>query len=218
MARLQFLTTRFSPARVLMSAVAGVLVLGAVAAQAADAPAKPMMAIRGTITQISGDQLQVTDRRGQLHTATLTDKTTVAAVSQGKISDIKPDSFIGTAAAPQPDGTLKALEVHVFDPSLRGSGEGFRPWQGADGKIGTMTNGTVGTLVNANGRTMTVKYQNGEKKVIVPDDVPIVTLSPGNRSQLVQGAHVIVFPAPGSATPLVAGRIVAGVNGTVPPM
>ncbi|WP_255556679.1 hypothetical protein [Sodalis sp. dw_96] len=218
MAKLTFLTERFLTGRLLMGVVAGSLALGSVAVQAADAPAKPMMAIRGTITQISGDQLQITDRRGQQHPVTLNDKTTVLAVSQGKISDIKPNSFIGTAAAPQPDGTLKALEVHVFDPSLRGSGEGFRPWQGADGKTGTMTNGTVGTLVNANGHTMTVKYQNGEKKVIVPDDVPVVTLSPGNRSQLVQGAHVILWPAPGSTTPLVAGRIVAGVNGTIPPM
>ncbi len=139
-------------------------------------------------------------------------------MAEGKVSDIKPDSFIGTAAAPQPDGTLKALEVHVFDASLRGSGEGFRPWQGADGKTGTMTNGTVGTLVNANGHTMTVKYQNGEKTVVVPDDVPVVTLSPGNRSQLVTGAHIVLFPAPGGTMPLVAGRIIAGVNGTVPPM
>nr|WP_246236014.1 hypothetical protein [Acerihabitans arboris] len=185
---------------------------------AADAPAKPSMAVRGTVTQFSGDRLQLTDRRGEKLTATLNDKTTISAVAQGKISDIKPNSFIGTAAAPQPDGTLKALEVHVFDPSLRGSGEGFRPWQGADGKVGTMTNGTVGTLVNANGRTMTVKYQNGEKKVIVPEDVPVVTLSPGDRSLLKPGAHIILFPAPGSADHLVAGRIVAGVNGTIPPM
>lgn len=198
--------------------LASALAIGGAAALAADAPAKPMMAIRGTITQVSGDQLQLSDRRGQSVTATLNDKTQVSAVAQGKISDIKPNSFIGTAAAPQPDGTLKALEVHVFDPSLRGTGEGFRPWQGADGKVGTMTNGTVGTLVNANGRTMTVKYQNGEKKVVVPEDVPVVTLSPGDRSLLKPGAHIILFPASGSGGSVVAGRIVAGVNGTIPPM
>jgi len=198
--------------------LASALAISSVAALAADAPAKPMMAIRGTITQVNGDQLQLTDRRGQNVTAALNDKTQVSAVAQGKISDIKPNSFIGTAAAPQPDGTLKALEVHVFDPSLRGTGEGFRPWLGADGKVGTMTNGTVGTLVNANGRTMTVKYQNGEKKVVVPEDVPVVTLSPGDRSLLKPGAHIILFPASGSGSAVVAGRIVAGVNGTVPPM
>lgn len=202
---------------ILSGMLMGMLTLCAPAVMAADAPARPM-AVRGTVTQFSGDQLQFTDRKGAALSATLNDKTTISAVAQGKISDIKPNSFIGTAAAPQPDGTLKALEVHVFDPSLRGSGEGFRPWQGADGKVGTMTNGTVGTLVNANGRTMTVKYQNGEKKVIVPDDVPIVTLSPGDRSLLKPGAHIILFPAPGGTGPVVAGRIVAGVNGTIPPM
>ncbi|TKI06537.1 hypothetical protein [Martelella alba] len=198
--------------------LAGALTLSALAARAADEPARPPMPMRGTITQVSGDQLQFTDRQGQTVTATLTDKTGIAAVAKGNISDIKPDSFIGTAAAPQPDGTLKALEVHVFDPSMRGTGEGFRPWQGADGRKGTMTNGTVGTLVHANGRTMTVKYQNGEKTVVVPDDVPIVTLSPGSRALLAPGAHIILFPAPGNAKPMVAARIVAGINGTVPPM
>ncbi len=196
----------------------GALTLGSFAVMAADAPAKPVAPVRGTLTAINGDHVQVTDRKGENHDVTLTGQTSFTKVDQGKISDIKPDSFIGTAAAPQPDGTLKALEVHVFDPSLRGSGEGFRPWQGADGKVGTMTNGTVGQLVNANGRTMTVKYQNGEKKVIVPEDVPVVTLSPGDRSLLKTGAHVILFPAPGDAQPIVAGRMIVGVNGTIPPM
>ena len=69
----------------------------------------------------------------------------ILSVSRASLTDIKPDSFVGTAATPRPDGTLKALEVHIFAPSLRGSGEGFRPWQGAAGATGTMTNGTVGT-------------------------------------------------------------------------
>lgn len=195
------------------------LTLGATAVFAADLQGKPVMPLRGTVTQVNGDQLQLTDRRGETLTAELTGDTKVAAVSQGNINDIKPNSFIGTAAAPQPDGSLKALEVHVFDPSLRGSGEGFRPWQGADGKTGTMTNGTVGTLVNANGRTMTVKYQNGEKKVVVPEDVPVVALAPGDRSLIKPGGHIVLFPAPQSnANHLVAGNIVAGVNGLVPPM
>ncbi|MEA9391944.1 hypothetical protein SJI19_15560 [Acerihabitans sp. TG2] len=204
--------------KMLTGILLGALTLGSFAVMAAEAPVKPMGILRGTLTEMSGDQLQVTDRKGAKHEVTVTSKTGFVAVAQGKISDIKPDSFIGTAAAPQPDGTLKALEVHVFDPALRGSGEGFRPWQGADGKVGTMTNGTVGQLVNANGRTMTVKYQNGEKKVVVPDDVPIVTLSPGDKSLLKTGAHVIIFPDAGTTKPVVAGRMIVGVNGTIPPM
>ncbi|MBT9432838.1 hypothetical protein JZM24_13150 [Candidatus Sodalis endolongispinus] len=192
------------------------LTLGATAVFAANPQEKPVMPLRGTVTQVNGDQLQLTDRRGEKLTAELTADTKVAAVSQGNINDIKPNSFIGTAASPQPDGSLKALEVHVFDPSLRGSGEGFRLWQGADGKTGTMTNGT---LVNANGRTMTVKYQNGEKKVVVPEDVPVVALAPVDRSLIKPGVHIVLFPAAQSdANHLVAGNIVAGVNGIVPPM
>ncbi|WP_315708256.1 hypothetical protein [Brenneria uluponensis] len=204
--------------KMLTGILLGALTLGSFAAMAADAPGKSMAILRGTLTKISGDHLQVTDRKGGNHEVTFTSKTSFIAVTQGKISDIKPDSFIGTAAAPQPDGTLKALEVHVFDPVLRGSGEGFRPWQGADGKVGTMTNGTVGQLVNANGRTMTVKYQHGEKKIVVPEDVPVVLLSSGDSSLLKMGAHVILFPAAGDSKPIVAGRMIVGVNGIIPPM
>ena len=81
-----------------------------------------------------------------------------------------------------------------------------------------MTNGTVGKLVNANGRTLTVKYQNGQKTVVVPDDVPVVLLAPGDRSLLKPGAHIILFPARDASGGLVANRISAGKDGVTPPM
>ncbi len=128
------------------------------------------------------------------------------------------NSFIGTAAVPQPDGTLKALEVHVFAPSLRGSGEGHRPWENADGSASTMTNGTVGNLVVSQGRRMTVKYGDGEKTVVVPDDVPIVSLEPGERSLLKPGAKVVLFPQKGADGSLTALAISVGKDGVTPPM
>jgi len=113
--------------------------------------------VRGTIDTVNDEAVQITTRQGEKLTFGLTDNTKVNSVSQAKMSDIKPGSFIGTAAEQQADGTLKALEVHVFDPSLRGSGEGFNPFESANGQVNTMTNGTVGKLVNSNGRTITVK-------------------------------------------------------------
>ncbi len=139
-------------------------------------------------------------------------------MSLAKLADIKPDSFIGTAATPQPDGTLKALEVHVFAASLRGSGEGNRPWEGADGKTGQMTNGTVGSLVGTHGTTMKVKYKDGEKTVVVPPDVPIVYMEPGDRGLLKAGTPVLVFPTKNADGSLTASTIVAGKDGTIPPM
>lgn len=184
----------------------------------AQTPGKALAPLRGTVESVSDTQLQVTDRKGEKVNVKLNDKTQVFSVSKGSASDIKPDSFIGTAAVPQADGSLKALEVHVFAASLRGTGEGHSPWESADGKINTMTNGTIGKLVNANGRTLTVKYNNQQKTVIVPEDTPIVTINPGDRSLLKPGTHIVLFSATDDNGGRVATRISAGENGTVPPM
>ena len=185
---------------------------------AAQLPGKVIAPLRGTIDQVSDNSLQLTDRKGEKVSVKLNDQTKVLSVSKGSTADIKPDSFIGTAAVPQADGSLKALEVHVFAASLRGSGEGHSAWQSADGKVDTMTNGTVGKLVNANGRTLTVNYNNQQKTVIVPDGTPIVTLDPGDRSLLKPGTHIVLFSAADDKGERVATRISAGKDGTVPPM
>ena len=90
---------------------------------AAAAPAKAIAPLRGTIDQVSDTDLQISNRQGEKVDVKLNDKTQVFSVAKGSIDDIKPDSFIGTAAVPQADGSLKALEVHVFAASLRGTGE-----------------------------------------------------------------------------------------------
>lgn len=182
---------------------------------AADNVIKPT---RGTIDSVNDSSMQITTRQGDKLDVKINDQTKVNSVSKGQISDIKADSFIGTAAVPQPDGTLKALEVHVFAPSLRGSGEGFNPFESADGKINTMTNGTVGKLVNSNGRTLTVKVHDQEKTVIVPDDVPVVLIEPGNRSLLKAGTKVVLFGTKDAQGNLVARGISVGKDGLTPPM
>jgi hypothetical protein len=138
-------------------------------------------------------------------------------VITAKLSDIQPNSYIGTAAAPQPDGTLKALEVHVFPPSMRGSGEGFRPYD-LEGGGSTMTNGTVGSLVGTSGRVATVKYGNEEKKVLIPDDVPVVSFEPTDRSALKPGAKVIINGQRSPDGTVTAASINIGKDGLTPPM
>jgi hypothetical protein len=196
---------------------ASILLAGGLAVAHADTPA-PRVSVRGTIDQVSATSLEVTARNGTKTTVELPAKPVVRAVSLAKLSDIKPDSFVGTAAVPQPDGTLKALEVHVFAASLRGSGEGFRPWEGAGGKKGTMTNGTVGNVVTTNGTTMKVKYKEGEKTVTVPADVPIVYMEPGDASMVKKGAVVLVFASKGADGALAANTVIVGKDGTIPPM
>jgi hypothetical protein len=192
----------------------GLLMLSAaVVAAAADMPVvKPL---RGTVDSADNNTLTFTTRSGAHQTIALTDKTGIRLVSKTDIGSIKSDSFIGSAAIPQADGSLKALEVTVFEPSLKGSGEGHYGWQNADGSTGTMTNGTVGKLANANGRTLTVGYKGGEKQLVVPTDVPIAYVEPGKPEQLVKGAKIVVFPADDGKT---ARGVAVGKDGFQPPM
>lgn len=200
--------------RFVRAVVMPVLVAGASVSSWA-APAAPT-GVRGTIAAVSGDVLKVRTGDGRDVDVRLARDTPIRGVELADVGAIKPDSYVGTAAVPQADGTLKALEVHVFPASMRGTGEGHRPWD--LGRNSTMTNGTVGSVVVSNGRTITVKYQNGEKKIVVPQDVPIVSLEPGDRSLLVPGAHVVLFAHKDGAGALAADFISAGKNGVVPPM
>jgi hypothetical protein len=197
-----------------LSTTFGVLMLSAaVMAAAADMPVvKPL---RGTVDSVDNNTLTFTTRSGAHQTIGLTDKTGIRLVSKTDIDSIKADSFIGSAATPQADGSLKALEVTVFEPSLKGSGEGHYGWQNADGSTGTMTNGTVGKLANTNGRTLTVGYKGGEKQLVVPTDVPIAYVEAGKPEQLVKGAKVVVFPADDGKT---ARGVAVGKDGFQPPM
>lgn len=197
-----------------LSTTFGMLMLSAaVMATAADMPVvKPL---RGTVEAVSNNTLTFTNRAGAQQTVGLTDKTGYKRVSKADLDSIKADSFVGSAAIPQADGSLKALEVTVFEASLKGSGEGHYGWENADGSTGTMTNGTVGKLSKANGRTLTVNYKGGEKQLVVPDDVPIAYVEPGKVEELIKSAKIVVFPAEDGKT---ARGVAVGKDGFQPPM
>jgi hypothetical protein len=181
-------------------------------AAAVDMPVvKPL---RGTVESISDNTLNFTTRSGAHQTIGLTDKTAVLRASKADFDSIAAESFVGSAAMPQADGTLKALEVTIFSPVLKGN-EGHFGWQNADGSTGTMTNGTVGKLTKANGRTLTVSYKGGEKQLVVPNDVPIAYVEPGKADELVKGAKVVVFAGEDGKS---ARAIAVGKDGFQPPM
>ncbi|MGE7957868.1 DUF5666 domain-containing protein [Pseudomonas sp. NPDC089530] len=185
------------------------------AAQGEDAPGM-RIGVRGEITSIAGDAVRVQVNTGENVTVNLTPQTQVRAVTLANIEDIKPGSYIGSAAVPQADGSLKALEVHVFPPQMAGTGEGHRPFDLVKGS--SMTNGSVGDLVVSNGRTLTVNYKGGQQTILVPDDVPIVNLAPGDRSLLKVGVKVVMFVSQGEDGALTAQSISAGKDGVTPPM
>jgi len=202
----------------MMLAVAAALAVSGVAfappadAQTAGTPAR----LRGKIDAVSGDTLQMTLRNGTKESVKLPADVRVTWLMVAQPTDIQPGSYVGTAAVLQPDGTLKALEVQVFPPSMRGVGEGTRPWD--LGAQSSMTNGTVGSMVAAEGRTITITYKGGEKRVVVPNDVPIVTYEPTDRTALTQGANILINGTRAADGAVTAGSVSVGKNGLVPPM
>ena len=178
--------------------------------------AEPPPRTRGTIERLDGDTLTLATRGGQKTTFRLTPDTKVVGALDAALDAIKPDTYIGTSAAPQPDGTLRAIEVHVFPESMRGTGDGHYPWdlEGAN----TMTNGAVGALAGTSGRTMTVRYQGGERQVVVPEGTPVVAFEPADRTIVKPGARALVIAPKGADGTQTAVFLVVGENGTNPPM
>jgi hypothetical protein len=178
----------------------------------------PAVRIRGTIEAVDGPLLAVKSREGTDIKVRVTDNVVVFGVANIAMSEIKPGSYIGVSAMPQPDGTQKALAVHIFPETQRGVAEGFRPWDLRPNS--TMTNATVATTVaGTDGQDILVKYKDGEKKVVVPPGTPIVTFLPGDKSELKPGAKIIIF---GAITKddgtLEANRVNVGRDGITPPM
>ncbi len=172
--------------------------------------------LRGTIDKVDGNTLLIKGADGAPITLTLADNAVVVGVEKATIADIKEGAYIGSGAMPQPDGTQKALEVHIFAESQRGTGDGHRVWDGAPNS--TMTNGAVGqTVTGVDGPVITVKYKDGEKKIIVTSAVPIVRYEIADKSELKPGAAISVTAATkkpdGTFT---AARINVGRHGVVP--
>ena len=172
--------------------------------------------IRGTIDAIGPTTMQVTDRDGDKRSLDLAANLSVTEILPAKLSEVKPGTYIGTAALPGPNGTLRALELQVFPDSMRGVGEGSHPFDLQPQS--SMTNATVTQVVGTGDKTLTVKYKGGEKTVLVPDNVPVITYAPGDRAMLAPGAHVIISAMKDARGDLTAQRVSVGKDGLVPPM
>jgi hypothetical protein len=201
--------------RVLAASLTAISVLGSVAW--AQQPA-PTIRIRGAIEAVDGSLLTVKSREGTEMKVRVTDNVAVFGVAKTALSEIKPGSYIGVSAMPGPDGTQKAVAVHIYPESQRGAAEGFRPWDLRPNS--TMTNAAVAeTVAGTDGQNILVKYKDGEKNVVVPPDTPIVTFVAGDKSELKPGAKVIIFSATKKEDgTLEAARVHVGRDGITPPM
>ena len=173
--------------------------------------------VRGTIEGIVGDELAVRSRGGEEVKLHMSGDMRVVGITRIPLSDIKVGSFIGTTTVPGPGGTQNAVEVHVFPENMRGTGEGSRPYDLRPNS--TMTNATVAESVAANdGHTLRVTYKNGEKKVVVSPNTPVVTYVPADKSDLKAGAKVIAALKRLPDGSFETDRVSVGRDGLTPPM
>jgi hypothetical protein len=174
--------------------------------------------VRGTIEAVDGEVLAVKSRDGQDFTLRMTGDLRVVGIVKIALSDIKVGSFIGTTTVPGPDGSHNAIEVHVFPEDMRGTGEGSRPFDLRPNS--TMTNATVAaqTVAGNDGQTLLIKYRDGEKKVVVSPDTPVVTYVAADKSELKAGAKVIAFMKKLPDGSFETNRVSVGRDGLTPPM
>ena len=199
-------------------AFAASLVAASLFATAASAQAPAAIRIRGAIEAVDGPVLTVKSREGAEMKVRMTDNVAVIGIAKASLADIKPNSYIGVSGMPQEDGSQKALAIHIFPEAQRGTGEGFRAWDLRPNS--TMTNATVAqTVAGTDGQNITVKYKDGEKKVVVGADTPIVAFVTGDKSELKPGAKVIIFGATKKDDgTLETNRLGVGLDGITPPM
>lgn len=162
--------------------------------------------VRGTIAAFDGKALSVKAQDGKNVDIQLGEKSNIVFMQPIALADIKPGDFLGVTSAKRSDGSLTALEVRRFPKPLN---PGHRPFDGRDDQ--TMTNATVATTVqSANGRELTLSYEGGSQKVLVPEGAAISMLVPGERSQLLPGAAVNLTATPGTDGKLTALNIQVG--------
>ena len=204
--------------KITMAALAG-LVLSALTIIVSDhaALAQDTVRVRGTIESIDGPTYLIKAREGAELKVVLADKAQIAAVVTASLTDIKQGLFVGVTAMPQADGSLSAVEVHIFPEAMRGTGEGHYSWDLRPKS--TMTNANVDQVVTAvDGQTLTLKYKDGEKRIFVPADTPIVAYVRGDNNDLKPGARVFIAAVkqPDGTLQGRAWRI--GRDGVTPPM
>ena len=183
---------------------------------AQSAKAEPVR-VRGTVVDFAHQALKVKTREGQTVDITPAEGWKISGVARAAVTDIKPGDFVGITSIPGKDGGNDALEVVIFPPAMKGTGEGSRGWDLKPNS--TMTNATVADAVKSvNGQSVTVTYHGKEKKIAIADGTPVVTFAPATAADLKPGAVVFVIADKAADGAITAQRVVVGTNGVVPPM
>lgn len=182
------------------------------------AAAQTPLRVRGAIEGVDGQTLSVKGRDGAMMKVKLADGARVLTLNKMTLADVKQGTFVGITAMPQPDGSQKAVEIHIFPDAMRGTGEGHYPWDLMPNS--TMTNGNIESQVVSNdGQTLVMKYKDGEKTIIVPANVEVVMFVPATVADIKAGEKF--FVPRGKKLPdgaVEAGVIIINSRGVDPPM
>lgn len=213
----------------LVRIVVSLLAILLAAPQIAGAASSPTTRISGTIVSMGAGTLTVDSSSGR-QTVKVDKGTRLFGVDHSSLDKVTAGAFIGTTVAPQPNGTYTSIEVHIFAPALRGTGEGFTKMNDSDHHM--MANATVRTVAQphmmanstvktagttASGKTITMTFPSGKKVINIPSSVPVVYIERATPAMLVRGAHVQVVAEERSGT-LTAHYVIVGEHGMVPPM
>ena len=189
----------------------------AVPALAQAPPEGTRMLVAGTVDKLDGNNLTVNISDGQPVTVVLADNAAVFGVEKRTLADIKPGDYLASAGVKGTDGKIHAVDVRIFHETLRGTGEGQRPWEFKPDVV--MTNATVGAVTQSpEGGVIHVKYKEGESEYMVGPEVPIVADVAGDRSLLKPGAAVVIIAQKKPDGTVTTGRVTAEKNGVKPPM
>ena len=200
--------------------VLGCLLVAGLVGPALAQGAPPQVRIRGTVASLAGNVLTVTSLTGTPTAVTLAPDVRVTYVVKSSLDKVAAGSYIGAAAEPQADGTLKALAIQIFPPGFK-PGPGSRPWDKTT--TSTMTNGTVDTIDatkvdKVDAHVYTVSYEGGSKKIVIAPDTIVVESLPADVSALKPGVHAFIIGARKDDGSTVAGNVGVGKDGLVPPM
>jgi hypothetical protein len=173
--------------------------------------------LRGAIESVDGQTLMVKGRDGATMTMKLADGVPIRGIEKKSVADVQQGGFVGITAMPLPDGTQKAVEIHIFPEAMRGTGEGHRPWDLMPNS--TMTNGNIDSAVaSVDGKELVLKYKDGEKKFVIPANIEVVMFVPGSMADLKPGEKVFVVAKKLPDGTLDPQFITVGHNGVNPPM
>jgi hypothetical protein len=182
------------------------------------AAAQAPLRVRGAVESVDGSMLLVKARDGAMMKVKVADGAPVLTLEKKTMADVKPGTFVGITAMPQPDGSQKAVEIHIFPEAMRGTGEGHYPWDLSPNS--TMTNGNIENQVVSNdGQELAMKYKDGEKKITVPANIEVVMFAPATVADIKAGQKFFVPRAKKLDDGTIeAGVIVIGSHGVDPPM